>query len=39
LVVDGRLRYLKPLNLDYRTIEASKDCVIVGVVKQVILDL
>lgn len=39
LVVDGPTVYLEPLNTDYKPIQIDNECVIVGVVKQVIQNL
>ena len=39
LIIDGPHRYLKPLNPDYKPMQINKNCVIVGVVRQVISDL
>lgn len=39
LIIDGGNRYLKPENSQYSVMELRKDAVMVGVVKQVILNL
>jgi len=39
LVVDGPVRYLKPLNPAYKAIEINGNCTIVGVVRKVEIDL
>ena len=39
LVIDGPLLYLEPLNPEFKMIQIDNECVIVGVVKQVILDI
>ncbi len=38
LVIDGHHRYLKPLNPQYPAIPINKNCIIIGVVKQAIID-
>ncbi|HDC4778290.1 TPA: LexA family transcriptional regulator [Enterobacter kobei] len=38
-VIDGPLKYLVPLNPNYRVMEVNGNCKIVGVVKQVVTDL
>ncbi|ELM3741509.1 helix-turn-helix domain-containing protein [Yersinia ruckeri] len=38
-VIDGPFRYLVPLNPSYKMLEVNGNCRIVGVVKQVIMDL
>lgn len=38
-VIDGPLKYLVPLNPNYRALEVNGNCKIVGVVRQVITDL
>ncbi len=38
-VIDGPLKYLVPLNPNYRVLEVNGNCRIVGVVKQVVTDL
>ena len=38
-VIDGPLKYLVPLNPNYRVMEGNGNCKIVGVVKQVVTDL
>lgn len=38
-VMDGPLKYLVPLNPNYRVMEVNGNCKIVGVVKQVVTDL
>ncbi|QCW23449.1 SOS-response repressor and protease [Yersinia phage YeP2] len=37
--MDGPFRYLVPLNPNYKMLEVNGNCRIVGVVKQVIMDL
>lgn len=39
LVIDGTETYLEPLNPDYKPIIIDSECIIVGVVKQVIQDI
>lgn len=39
LVIDAGRKYLKPLNPNYRTIEINGNCEIVGVVRQIKLNL
>lgn len=39
LVIDGPIKYLEPLNPDYKPITIDSECVIIGVVKQVIQDI
>lgn len=38
-VIDGPIKYLVPLNPNYRVLEVNGNCKIVGVVRQVITDL
>lgn len=38
-VIDGPLKYLVPLNPNYRVLEVNGNCRLVGVVKQVVTDL
>lgn len=38
-VIDGPLKYLVPLNPNYRVLEVNGNCKLVGVVKQVVTDL
>lgn len=38
-VIDGPMKYLVPLNPNYRVLEVNGNCRIVGVVKQVVTDL
>ena len=38
-VVDGPLKYLVPLNPNYRPLEVNGNCKLVGIVRQVIMDL
>lgn len=38
-VIDGPLKYLVPLNPNYRVMEVNGNCKIVGIVKQVVTDL
>ncbi|SLK19904.1 SOS-response transcriptional repressor LexA (RecA-mediated autopeptidase) [Enterobacter sp. NFR05] len=38
-VIDGPVKYLVPLNPNYRVLEVNGNCRIVGVVKQVVTDL
>lgn len=39
LVIDGNQTYLEPLNPDYKPIAVNSECIIIGVVKQVIQDI
>ncbi|MCX9896164.1 LexA family transcriptional repressor, partial [Klebsiella pneumoniae] len=38
-VIDGPIKYLVPLNPNYRVLEVNGNCKIVGVVRQVVTDL
>lgn len=39
LVFESGLKYLKPLNPDYKMVQINGDCRVIGVVKQILIDL